>query len=65
MVLITEPLNTKDVLQWAPSLPVEKGPHLNPLRWCVVVLLMEPLNTMDVLQWVRSLPIKKGPCLNT
>ena len=34
---------------WAPSLSVEKGPHLNPSRWCVVVPITEPLNTSDVL----------------
>ena len=33
-----------------PSLPVEEGPRLNALRWCVVVPITEPLNTSDVLQ---------------
>ena len=35
---------------------LEKGPHLNPLRWGVVVPIMEPLNTSDVLQFP---PLKK------
>ena len=42
-----EHLNIADVIQWVPSLPIEKGPHLNPSRWCVV-LIMNP-NTSDVL----------------
>ena len=39
---------------WAPSLSIEKGPHLNPLRWCVAVPITEPLNTSDVLQFPPS-----------
>ena len=35
---------------WAPTLTVEKGPYLNPSRWCVTVPITEPLNTSDVLQ---------------
>ena len=50
VVPIMEPLNTTDVLQWAPSLPVKKGPHLNPSRWHVVFLITEPFNTSDVLR---------------
>ena len=28
--------------KWAPSLPIMKGPHLNPSRWCVVVPIRNP-----------------------
>ena len=64
VVSIMKPPNTSDVLQWAPSLFVDKVPHLNPLGWYVVVPIMKPLNTSDVLQWVPSLPVEKGPHLS-
>ena len=51
MVPIMGTLNTADVLQWTPSVPVVKGPHLNTSRWCVVVPITDPLNLSDVLQY--------------